>query len=166
MATGTLAYGTVGAITITMTNIPASSYWQSLAVENSVSALDAIVGGSIQVSAAVSVDGSIEVYAYGSWDASAYTAGLTGTDAAITWGTTGNTGVDGYLDLPYLGRAAIDSTDGSDQKKFGPYSVAAAFGGVLPRKWGVVLRNNSATGTNATGTGNQINYTPIKVDVS
>lgn len=166
MSTGTLTYGTVANMTITMVSIPPSGYWQSLPVENSVSALDVLVGGAIQVAAATSIDGAIEFYAYGSYDASAYTAGVNGTNTSITWGTHGNTGVDGYQDLPYLGRTAVDATDVSDTKYFGPFSIASAFGGVLPRRWGLVVRNNQTTPTHGTGGGNHVQYTPVKIDIA
>jgi hypothetical protein len=156
MADRKLAYATAASMTITLTSLGSAAYRESTAVDNTTNLyLDAFVGGRVQIGA-VTADGQIEFYAYGSWDGTLYTAGLTGSDAAITWGTTG--GVDSYNDLVPLGSVAVDTTDDNDDVKFGPFSVAAAFGGRLPPKWGVVVKNSTGIAFHATGTNNEMKY--------
>ncbi len=122
--------------------------------------VDALVGGSLQVGN-ITADGQLEFYATGSWDGVEFTAGMAGGDVGITWGTTSNTGVDGYLDLPLLGVVAVDTTDDGDDRKFGPYSIASAFGGIMPLEWAVIVKNNTDIALHATGTNNHLEYTGI-----
>ena len=166
MATGKLTYSSATSITITNTSLAAAAYRESTAVDNSSTRyIDALVGGIIELGA-LGADGTIEIYAYGSYDGTNYTAGLTGTDGTITWGTTGDTGVDGFLDLRFLGAVACDTTDDNDDKRWGPFSVASVFGGILPTKWGIVVRNNTDTAFNATGTNNECEFIGITVDIT
>lgn len=156
MADRKLAYATAASMTITLTSLGSAAYCESTAVDNGTNLyLDAFVGGRVQIGA-VTADGQIEFYAYGSWDGTLYTAGLTGSNAAITWGTTG--GVDSYNDLVPLGSVAVDTTDDNDDVKFGPFSIAAAFGGRVPPKWGVVVKNSTGVAFHATGTNNEMKY--------
>jgi hypothetical protein len=156
MADRKLAYGSATSITITLTSLGSAGYRESTAVDNTSNLyLDAFVGGITQIGA-VTADGQIEIYAYGSWDGTSYTAGVTGSDATITWGTTG--GVDGYNDLIPLGTAAVDTSDDNDDVEWGPFSIATAFGGRLPPKWGIVVKNSTGTAFHATGTNNAVKY--------
>ena len=159
MADRKIAYAANASITITLTSLGSAAYRESTAIDNTSNLyLDALVGGITQIGA-VGADGQIEIYAYGSWDGTSYTAGVTGSDAAITWGTTG--GVDSYNDLVPLGTAATDTTDDNDDVEWGPFSVAAAFGGRLPPKWGIVVKNSTGTAFHATGTNNLVRYRGI-----
>lgn len=156
------AYGTAATITLTATSLAAGAYRQSTAVDNETNLyLNAQVGGIIQVGA-LSADGTFEFFAYGSHDGTNYSAGLTGSDGTITWGTTGSTGVDGYLNLKPLGSVAIDTTDDNKDVVWGPFDVAGALGLlVLPRKWGIVYLNNTNATSHATGTNNAQKFSPI-----
>jgi len=164
MATGKLTYSAAQSITITQTSLGSGSYRESTAVDNGTNRfIDAQVGGITQLGA-VGADGTIDIFAYGTYDGTNYTAGMTGSDAAITWGT--NTSVDGFLDLRFLGSVAVDNTDDNDDRKWGPFSVAAAFGGALPSKWGIVIRNNTDIALHATGTNNEVQYIGVTVDIT
>ena len=83
---------------------------------------------------------------------------------AITWGT--NTSALGYQDLRLLGVASVEATDDGDMVEFGSFSIAQAFGGFVPKKWGVVIKNNTGAAFDATGTGNEIAYTGLKIATS
>ncbi len=156
MASRKLAYANSAAITITLASLGSAAWRESTAIDNGTNLyLDAFVGGRVQIGA-VGADGVLEFYAYGSWDGTLFTAGLSGSDAAITWGTTG--GVDSFNDLIPLGVANFDTTDDNDDVEYGPFSIAAAFGGRLPPKWGIVVRNPGATALHATGTNNAMAY--------
>jgi hypothetical protein len=162
MATINIAYSSPATVTITPASVADGGYRESTAVDNgtSVKYVDAMVGGIIRVGA-VAADGTIAIYAYGSYDGTEYTAGVTGSDGTITWGTTGSTGVDGYNNLPLLGVVSVDTTDDDDYVRWGPFSVAQAFGGVLPTKWGIVIKNSTGTAFHATQTSSECQYTGI-----
>lgn len=166
MATTTINYDTPRTVTITYTSLADGGYRQSDAVDNSsYKYVDALVGGIVRIGSPTA-DGTIAIYAYGSYDGTEYTAGLTGSDGTITWGTTGNTGADGYLNLPLLGVISVDGSDDDDYARFGPYSVAQAFGGILPQKWGIVVKNSTGASLQGTQTSSECQYTGIKFDVA
>jgi len=169
MATVALSYAS--AATITMTLNPAGvglangASRESSSVDNSSDLyVDALVGGIVQVGA-IAADNTIEIYAYGSYDGTNYMAGLTGSDGTVTWGTTGNTGDNGLLDLPLLGVISVDPNDDNTDMRWGPYSVAQAFGGVLPQKWGIVFVNRTGAALNSTGSNNVTKFTGVKYTV-
>jgi hypothetical protein len=167
MSTVTVNYAAAASITITLDNNLADGDWrESTAVDNSSNKyLDAQVGGVVKIGA-VSADGYFAVYAYGSYDGTNYTAGLTGSDGEVTWGTTGTTGVDSYLNLPLLGVVTVDTSDDNDEVRWGPFSVAQAFGGQLPTKWGIVVQNKTGVAFNSTTTNNECQFIGIKYDVA
>lgn len=163
MATATLNYAASAAIACTVTSLTSGSYRQSAVVDNSSNKyVDALLGGSIQVGTSPTAGNTIDILLYGERDdgggTSQYTAGCSGSDAAYT--------ADGEEDELFpLYSITVDATSDQDYE-FGPIAVAQAFGGILPRKWGVVVKNSSGATTNATGTNNEIKYTGIKYDVA
>ena len=167
MATTTINYASPAPVTITYASLADGGYRESTAVDNSSNKyIDALVGGIVRIGSPTA-DGTIAIYAYGTYDGTEYTAGLDGSDGTITWGTTpSTTGVDGYLNLPLLGVISVDGTDDSDDARWGPFSVAQAFGGILPQKWGVVIKNSTGASLHATGTNNECQYMGIKFDVA
>lgn len=166
MATGKLTYSAAQTVTITLTSLAAGGYRESTAVDNGTNRyIDAHVGGIIQIGAVGATTGqTIDIFAYGTYDGTNYTAGMTGSDAGITWGT--NTSVLGYLDLKFLGSVAVEGTDDNDDRKWGPFSVASAFGGKLPSKWGIVVRNGTDVAFHATGTNNECQFIGITTDIA
>lgn len=164
MATTSVNYGTSTAITCSLAGLTALTGWQSsVAVDNQTNLfMDALVGGSIQVGSGISADGTLEVYLYGSWDGTEYSGGLAGTDTTISWGLDAS--VNGASMLSLIAVLNVDATDDDVDIKIPPRSVASAFGGVMPRKWGVVIHNNTNANLHATGTNNSIEYTGIKYD--
>lgn len=154
MATTNIAYASAGTITITQTSLANASWRQSTVVDNTTNLyVDALVGGSIQVGTSPTSGEWIGIYAYGTYDGTNYTAGCSGSDAAYT-----ADGEEGLLKL--LTVITVDATSDQDYV-WGPVSVAAAFGGVMPSKWGIVVRNETDVTTNATGTNNEAQYIGI-----
>lgn len=143
------------AITFTLANLGNGSWRQSTAVNNTSNLYDdALVGGSVQTGTSPTAGGTIDIYAYGQYDGSTeFTAGASGTDGAYT--------ADG--EESQFKRVATITVDGDSNidYEWGPVSIAAVFGGVLPQRWGLVAENNTGVALNSTGTNNETLYTGI-----
>jgi hypothetical protein len=133
-------YGTSGQpITITLTSLGNSTSFvgvQSTAVDNTANLfLDALVSVQVKTnSSSTSVTGYVLIYAYGTADGgSTWTDTATGTAGAITLTNPPNMKLIGTLN------ANVNSVTYNS----GPLSVASAFGGVLPQKWGIAVINVS-----------------------
>lgn len=160
MATMTTNYAAVAAITCTLASLTNGSWRQSAVVDNTANKyLDALVMGSVQVGTTPTVGNVIEVYAYGWIDAApGYTAGASGSDAAYT--------ADGEEDeLRLVGVITVDADSNIDYV-WGPFPIAAAFGGILPPKWGLVFKNGTGATLHATGTNNAVKFVGIKFDIA
>jgi len=169
MATVTTATYT-SALTVTMTYNPSGTgladggYHSSAALNNNSSTnyVDCLVGGAVRVGTLGATGGSISIYAYASYDGTEYTGGLDGADANITWGTTPSSSfVDGFQALPLLGVIGTENADDDKVIRWGPFSIAQAFGGTVPPKWGVVIRNSTGASFHATQTGAECQYTGV-----
>jgi len=161
MAEAKIKYGSTTAIAITSAdgNVD-GAFCSSALVDNATNLfIDALVGGSIQVGT-MAADGYIHVYAVGSWDGTEFTAGVDAGDADITWGTTGNTHVEGYKDIVLLASISVDTTDDNNDIVIGPLSVKDAFGS-MPMEWAIVIENDTGATFHATGTNNHLEYTGI-----
>lgn len=147
------------AISITLTSLGDGNWRQSAVVDNTSNLyMDAMVGGSIQVGTSPTAGGTIDIYAYGQYDATGeYTAGASGSDAAYT--------ADGEeTSLKLVDVIQVDGTSDQDYE-WGPASVAAAFGLLsLPQRWGLIIENNTGATLNATGTNNEVKYTGVNFD--
>lgn len=139
------AYGSsnVG-ITLTFTSLGNGNARESDVVDNGTNKyLDALV--QIQVTAGssgVSATGVVNVYAYATADGgTTYGDTCTGSDAAVTLTSPNNLKPLGTLNV-----VAVNGVYKSD-----PMSVAAAFGGILPAKWGIVVENKSGAALAASG---------------
>lgn len=150
MSTTKTSYNTSTAVTITLTSLANGSARESTAVVNTTTLyLDAQLYVACKL-AAGTPSGGIDVYLYGSEDGTNYDDNATGSDAAITLRTPCN--------LVLVGRIQTE-TSGALTWKMTFKSLAASFGGVLPRKWGVCIANN--TGLAFDSTGNSVTFTGI-----
>lgn len=140
MSTIQQLYGTSNqAITCTLTSLAnaTGSYGAgraSTAVDNTTNLfLDALVQVKVKTSAsALANDQAVYVYAYGTADGGTdYTDGITGTDAAFTGTNPPNTRLIGVINAVATSTTYVG----------GPWSVALAFGGVLPDHWGIYVVN-------------------------
>jgi hypothetical protein len=105
--------------------------------------LDALVQLQLKSGASgVSANGFANIYAYGTVDAADnfYPEAITGTDAALTLVVPTNLRFIGVINMVANATAYISE----------PMSVAAAFGGVLPEKWGIVIENQSGAAFDTT----------------
>lgn len=108
---------------------------ESTAIDNSSDLFqDVLVQVQIKSGAAsTAATGLVNVYAYGTVDPATpvYPDAVTGTDAAITLNSPTQLRLIGQLNV-----VANATTYKSE-----PMSVAAAFGGIMPTKWGIVIEN-------------------------
>lgn len=124
------------AITCTITSLANNGQRQSTAVDNSGTLfLDVLVFVKVKSNASgTSSTGYVNVYAFGSADGgTTYSDSAGASDAAITLTSPPN--------MKLIG--AINVVANSTTYNAGPFSVAAAFGGVLPDHWGIVIENKS-----------------------
>lgn len=137
-------FGASTAITITLNSLGSGAARESTAVDNSTNLyLDALV--TVVAKLATGTPGSersIYIYAYGSEDGTNYGDNASGTDAALTMRSPHNLKLLDVLNVPDAGALTYKSQ---------PISIAQAFGGVLPRKWGIVVVNASGLALNSTG---------------
>lgn len=149
MADVKYAFGAATAITLTLNSLASSATAgrASTAVDNGTNLyLDALVDVRIVFpNSAPGSDSAIYVFAYASLDGTNYPEDITGTDAALTFKTN--------TPLPLLG--VIPAIQNEDAY-WGPWSVASCFGGILPPKWGIAIRNFG--GQTLTASNNTIQY--------
>jgi hypothetical protein len=137
MAETKITYGTTTDLILTAAATLASSATagaESTAVDNSSTLFDdAMVYLSFVIPNSGTIGGDLcfYVYAYGSEDGTNYEDIVTGSTAAITLKSEAN--------LHFLGTIPALAINQTLKKVFG--SVAMAFGGTLPRKWGIYVRN-------------------------
>lgn len=151
MSTLKAGYASSASITITLNSLANGNARESTAIDNSTNLyLDAHVRVSLS---AGSVSGSAQalIYAYGSEDGSVYPDPATGSDAGIT------------LENPTVMRLAgvIPTPTSSKVYESDVISIARLYGGVLPRKWGLVVVNN--TGAALAGSANSASFTGINL---
>ena len=143
-----IAYGASTAITITLNGLASSAAEgrESTAIDNTINkSLDVLVAVTLKAAdAALANDKAAYVYAYGSEDGNNYSDLATGLDAAHTPKVS-----------PLI--KIIPLEQNVSQRVI--FAIAQAFGGVMPRKWGIVVRNYS--GQALTAAGNSVSYTGI-----
>lgn len=148
MATIKVAFGTATAFTKANAGLTASTTngWVSNAIDNtSTLALDALVHVELAaVNTAPAGSKTIYLYAYAlaNSGASAYTG--TG-GAAVPSGAEGTMVFPAVTTLPVVMPllGAIPYPVQNIAINAGPFSVAKAFGGILPPKWGIAMINDS-----------------------
>jgi len=146
------ALGTSTAITITLNSLASSATAgrEATAIDNSSNLfLDALVTAILKIGAGTPAnDKCAYVYAYGSEDGTNYTDNATGSDAAIT-----------LRDPTCLRLVAVVPMPSASVTYKAVFSIAQAFGGALPRKWGIVIRNYC--GISLDSSGNSASYSGV-----
>jgi hypothetical protein len=124
------------------------------AIDNGTeNAIDAVLGGFITTGTTPVAGKQIEIWVYGSYDGTTYSGDATGTDANLTPSAKST-----------MKLAQIIPTDATANKKYSFCcgSIAALFGGVMPRKWGVFVVHNTGFALNSTAGNHEIKHTPVK----
>jgi hypothetical protein len=145
------AYGAAAAFTITnanLTNSPTAG-WKSDAIDNTANLyLDELV--SIQLAAVNTAPGNSKtlwIFGY-SWDSNAYSgtgaAAIDGSEGTVTFPDITTIGTI----LPVVGIVPYTVQNIANNSPM--FSVAAAFGGILPPKWGLAIINHTGMTLNVT----------------
>jgi len=142
-------YGPSTQIAVTLAGLTDTSKRQATAVQNdTLGHCDALVGGKIKTGTGSGAGDYIDVYAAASVDDGVTFSGdCSGSDAAYA---------DVAENLVFLGRIATATQ--STSYEFGPWSIAAAFGGVLPKRWTLVFDNESDSTLSATAADHAVYY--------
>jgi hypothetical protein len=156
-----IAYGSSSAVTITLASLAAGSTLLagrgSDAIDNSTNLyLDYLAGGKITTGTTPTA-GTIEVWAYGLIDDTpTYPDVFDGVGSAETV-----TSAD--IKRAALKLLASIPTDTTSNRTywFGPVSIAAAFGGSVPKKFGFFVTHSTVAALNATAGNHAIFVTPV-----
>jgi len=135
-------YDTGTTLTCTLASLANSSARSSTAVDNTTNLYaDVLVQVQIKTAAAsTSSTGYVNIYVYSSADAgTTYTEGA-GTDAGVTLTSPPNARVLGVLNC----------VANATTYKSHTWSVASAFGGVMPDHWGIIIENKTGAALDAT----------------
>lgn len=156
MAEVKLKYATSSNLTLTLASLADNASRESTVVDNSTNLyLDAMLYLKIKVGT-VANEKAVYCWFYGSEDGTNYTDAITGTDAAFTMTTPTN------LRGPFI----VSTPSNSTTYKSVVGSVAAFFGGVLPRKWGIVIENQSGAALDSTEGNHGYSYSGITETVA
>lgn len=140
-------YGTAGAaITCSLASLAHDAARSSASIDNTTDLfLDVLVQFQVVLQTGTpGSDGVVFIYAYGTADA----------DTVAMWGHTDIDGTDkamtliNFDNLRRIGTIACPTSGGTFESS--PMSIASAFGGIMPRKWGVVLHNRTNIALSAT----------------
>lgn len=128
--------------------------WSSAYVDNATT-LDVDEQVYVQITtatSAVSSSGTYSVYAYGC---------IGGTTTC----TDGVSGIEGTISLTnptnLIKLGSCNAVAISTAYTCGPFSIAGAFGGTMPARWGIVVQN--LTGASLSATGNAVTYDAVQM---
>lgn len=138
-------------ITISLGSLANTSARQSTEIDNSSNLFrDALVSVKVKSGASgTATTGIVNVYAYATTDGgTTRTENAGASDAAITLTSPPNAILIGVIAVvanatTYYG---------------GPFSVARAFGGTLPEKWGIIIENRCGGTLDTTGGNHGVTY--------
>jgi len=169
MAAGdvTLSRGASAALTISLASLASSATWvagrESTAIATADPTIDYLLAGTIMVGTTPTINTQIQIWVYGSFnDAPTYPDTIDGTDSAETITSSGILQVGLALAAVIL----VDATTSDRPYYFAPRSIAALFGGVLPKTWGVFVAHNTGVNLNATGGNHVLSATPVFAHVA
>lgn len=168
MATVTTTYAASATITIAPENVATSSSWtagvESTAIDNSTNKyVDALVSGVWTCGTTPTANTTVIIYAYAQQDDTpTYQDVFDGTSSAETVTSAGV--LAGVVRL--LGVLTVDATTSNRAYYLAPTSVAQAFGGVLPQRWGLFIAHNTGVNSNSTAGNHVWKYQGVKYDVA
>jgi hypothetical protein len=156
-ATTKTTYASSANFTITLASLASSATAgrESTAIDNTT---DLYIDAFVQVKVALTSgtpanDKKVYVYVYGSEDGTTYTDNATGSDAAITLRVPPNARLLGVIECPDVSSPTTYESQ--------PWLVSQAFGGLIPRKWGIIVRNYTNLTLSASTSDYSAKYTGI-----
>jgi hypothetical protein len=157
-----IAYAASAAFTFTLASIATSSTRvagsESTAIDNTSNKyLDYLVAGKVTTGTSPTDAKQIDLWVYASFeDTPTYPDVLDGTNSTETLTSEGVR--NGALVLA----ASISTNNTSDRTYwFAPFSVAALFGGRMPKFFGLFLSHDTGVNLNSTGGNHAFWYTPV-----
>lgn len=132
---------------------------QGTVIDNSGSPLmDALVGGKVTTGTSPTTARVIEIWSFGTYDGTVYSAGAGASD--INFSPTG--------EKAQMRLLTVIDTDGTSNHTYewGPISVAAAYGGIMPAKWGIFAVHNTGVNLNSTAGNHEVKHTPVTIDAT
>ena len=151
-----IEYGTDTAATITLASLANGAARQSTVIDNSTNEfVDYLITVRVKSGGSTpSSDRAAYVYvAAGNGNIRAENAGA--SDAAITLSSPPNATRIGYISMPAANTSYYS----------GPFSVAAAFGGTVPKDFAIIVENRHGQAFTATAGDHAVFYTPIRYGV-
>lgn len=168
MTTSRIKYGSPGTVTITLASLAANNdpnfghARQSTVIDNSSNIYqDILIGGKLTTGATPADGALMFIWAFGSYDGTSFPAGLGSSDANIDFSPDR---LVAYLDLI---QTIVVSGDANFTYFWGPVSLANAFGGALPQKWGIVVQNHdtiNGSSLDSSSSNHEVKYTPIQYE--
>lgn len=160
MATIKPSYGGLTTITMTLASLASDTNLvagrESNTVDNSSDlADDSLVMVQVKLGTTPTANRVVEIWAIGQ-DGTDIAGGATGLDANLTPQSKGC--------FNMLGAIPTNSTTGQVYLA-GPFSIAQAFGGTMPKKWSLYIVQNTGAAFDATGGNFLVKYTPIQYSV-
>jgi hypothetical protein len=156
-----LAYGTPVTGTGGVNSLGSSSTWTAgyewYIIDNSSDlSLDRLQQGSIRVGTSPTANTEIRIYAVGSYDGSTWPDVFDGTPSAETVTSEGVR--DSFAKLAAVLR--VDATTSNRDYPF-MFSIAALFGGVVPKKVAIFVAHNTGVNLNSTAGNHSYADTPV-----
>jgi len=169
MATTTINYSSNTTITCSVASTASSSTFvagrESNEIDNTTNKyMDALVQGKVTVGTTPTVNTVIGIYVWGA-DTSLATTPIDVLDGTDSAETLTNTGIL-YSSLKLGAAIAVTATTSDVSYPFAPFSVAALFGGNMPKFWGIYVTHNTGVNLNATGGNHTFSFNGIKYDVA
>lgn len=161
MADVKLAYPAASDLTITLASLASDTSLltgrESAIIDNSSNLyLDYLVSGKVTTGTTPTASRAIEVWAVGSWDGTTWPDVFDGTESAETI-----TSADIKASVCRFVASMATSSTSNVTYHFGPVSLAAAFGGVLPPKVVLFVTHSTAVALNATSGNHQVRVQPV-----
>lgn len=168
MATQTISYSANTTITMDLSSLASSAGFvagrESTEVDNTTNKfVDAIVQGKVKVGTTPTANTNINIYVWGA-DTSLATTPIDVLDGLDSAETLTNSGVL-ISGLVLAASISVLATTSDITYNVKPFSVAALFGGVMPKFWGLYAAHNTAVALNATNA-NLFSYNGIKYDIA
>lgn len=169
MATTTVNYSSNTTITMDLANLGTSSIFvagrESSQIDNTTNKyMDCLVSGTISVGTTPTANTVINIYVWGA-DTSLATTPLDVLDGTDSAETLSNIGI--LQALRFGNSISVPVTTSDFAYIVLPFSIAALFGGIMPKFWGLYVAHNTGVNlrNNAVNT-NSFEYVGVKYDVA